>query len=491
MSLKSFLFYQYSKWKVKKEYNLNKNASKHQLNILLKWIKSSQNTLYGKEYNFDKISSYEDFKSKLPLRNYEDYIDYIERIKSGEKNVLTSSNILYFLLTSGTTAGTKYIPISKKGIKHQVDAALKVLCFYAFNTGRANFIHRKMIFIQGSPELSNEYEIPCGRLSGVVYHHIPRFFQRNKLPTYQTNIISNWQDKINQIVNETVDEDLSIIGGIPPWCLQYFEKLLKASGHQTLKQLYSSLEIYIYGGLDFSSYRQNIQRLLGKSVQCLQTFPASEGFFGIQDRLDADDMLLLLDQGVFYEFKPHLSKNNEVIHIGDVSIGKRYELIITNNSGLYRYCIGDLIEFTSLSPYRIRVVGRTSHYISAFGEHVIASEIEKTIEMAANQFSLEIEDYFVCADIENKCYIWRIEWKKSPSIKLSMIAEFLDEKLSELNKYYAHLIRGKIIYSSQIYSLKRNSFSELREKLGKEGGQNKVIRLSNTQNYAKWLDDVQ
>jgi hypothetical protein len=327
----------------------------------------------------------------------------------------------------------------------------------------------------------------------VVYHHVPKFFQRNKLPSYAINVIPDWQEKLAKIVEETKHEDISILGGIPPWCIQYFEQLLVRSGKNQLKDLFPHLEIYIHGGLDFGNYKEHTERLLGDGVICLQTFPASEGFFAVQDCLDTDDMLLLLDQGIFYEFKPyHDIIQTDAIAINEVELGKRYELIITNNSGFYRYAIGDLIEFTSLEPYRIRVVGRTSQFISAFGEHVIAYEIEKTMEKAKTHFKLNVDDYFVSPNIAEKRYEWRLELPNdTPDEKLESIAVFIDAELAKLNKYYAHLIHGHIINNCQIIPIEKGTFKRQRAEKGKEGGQNKVVRLGDYNNVVFNLVDNQ
>lgn len=481
MSLKAILFLKFSQWKIKKEYETHRNASFYQTKFLHQILAKNQNTLFGKEYYFGQIADYSQYQKRIPIRSYEEFLPYIEKVKLGEKQVLTTSDPAYLLMTSGTTAGSKYIPITKTGIKHQIDAALKVLCFQAVNSGSAEFMDSKMIFLQGSPALDYSLNIPTGRLSGVVYHHVPKFFQRNKLPSYEANIIEDWQTKLDAIVDETYREDISILGGIPPWCLQYFEKLLEKSNSINLKSLFPNLAMYIHGGLDFSNYKDKVSKLLGENVSCLQTFPASEGFFALQDRMESDDMLLLLNQGVFYEFRTFGDNANNVLTINDVSLHKRYELIITNNSGLYRYAMGDLIEFTYLRPYRIKVVGRTSQFISAFGEHVIAYEVEKAMERASASLELKIEDYYVSADVEQKQYIWQVEFANS--IDKARIIEFqnrLDVELAILNKYYHHLIAGKIINSCAIHEVDAGFFSRHREKLGKLGGQNKVVRLGNS-----------
>lgn len=478
MSLKSFLFLKFSHWKVSRERMTHERPAFHQKKFLKTLLLENEHTLFGIEHSFSKIKNLQDFQSKIPIRHYEEFLPYIDKLKQGEQKVLTKCAAVYLLTTSGTTAGSKYIPITKAGIKHQIDAALKVLCFQAVNSGSAEFMDSKMIFLQGSPALDYSMNIPTGRLSGVVYHHIPKFFQRNKLPSYEANIIEDWQKKLEAIVDETYREDISILGGIPPWCLQYFEKLLEKSNSISLKSLFPNLAMYIHGGLDFSNYKDKVSRLLGENVSCLQTFPASEGFFALQDRMESDDMLLLLNQGVFYEFRTFGDNANNVLTINDVGLHKRYELIITNNSGLYRYAMGDLIEFTYLRPYMIKVVGRTSQFISAFGEHVIAYEVEKAMERASASLELKIEDYYVSADVEQRQYVWQVEFVNS--IDKARIIEFetrLDVELAILNKYYHHLIAGKIINSCAIHEVDAGFFSRHREKLGKLGGQNKVVRL--------------
>jgi len=489
ISVKSFFFLKYAQWKVKREYKTHLEAICTQEKFLKTWIHKNRKTAFGKDHNFDKIETYRDFTTFVPIRNYEEYLPYIERIKQGDHKVLSTEAPIYLLMTSGTTAGSKYIPISKTGVKHQIEGAMMALCFYAVHKKSAEFMKYKMIFLQGSPELEDTFVIPSGRLSGVVYHHVPKFFRRNKLPSYKINTIPNWQEKIDKIVDETWREDISILGGIPPWCIQYFEKLLQYTGNTQLKNLYPHLEMYIYGGLDFSSYRDLTQRLLGEGIACLQTYPASEGFFAVQDSLVVADMLLLLDQGNYYEFKPFNDPEEaEVAVLKDVKLGVRYELIVTNNSGLYRYAIGDLVEFTTLHPFRIRVVGRTSQYISAFGEHVIAYEIEKTMENALSKFGLSIVDYYVYPDIEEKRYEWLIEFDKTlHNDDLLAIARFLDTELAHLNKYYAHLINGQIINNSLIVPIRKGTFKGFRESIGKEGGQNKVVRISNNDTFAKML----
>jgi len=478
---------------VKKEADIQRKAVDIQNELWRNLIKRNKNTIFGKEHRFNEINQYADFKNLIPTRHYEDFISYIDKIKNGETDILQRGKPLYLLMTSGTTAGTKFIPLSKSGIRHQINAAMKVLCFHSINIRNADFMSYQMIFIQGSPELSNEYKVPSGRLSGVVYHHIPTFFQKNKLPTYSTNIIPNWQEKIDKIVESTANKDISIIGGIPPWCIQYFEKLRAKTKKENLKSIFPNLSIYIHGGLDFRSYKDKIEGLLGNGVHCLQTFPASEGFFAIQDRLDSDDMLLLLNQGIFYEFIPSnkIEQTNEtIVSLENIEVNETYELVVTTDSGLWRYRMGDLVQITSKFPFRLRVIGRTSQFISAFGEHVIGYEIEKTMEEVSRKLGLKFVDYHVSPNIESIQYEWRIEWEETPKTPIHEIETNLDQALMARNKYYLHLITGGIIQACKIITLPSKTFSTLREKTGKEGGQNKVIRLKNETNISFQIDEI-
>lgn len=491
--MKSWLFYPYARYLVWREYRQHHQAKKLQLNLLRKILLQNRNSEYGRRYQFQENNDIEKYQKNIPLIHYEDILSYIDKIKQGQQNILSTNPIVYLLETSGTSAGSKYIPITKEGISHQIQAAKKLLCLYAVTKGNADFITGKMLFLQGSPVLNHTQAIPSGRLSGIVYHHVPSFFLRNRLPSYDVNIISDWQEKIKAIAHECTDQNITVFGGIPPWCVQFFELLCSKENSPNLLSLFPNLQLYIYGGVDFRAYKSTLSALLSPQVDMMQTFPASEGFFAIQDKIGQDDMLLLLCQGSFYEFIPVEDiespyPKTQMIH--EVEIGKNYELVITNNSGLYRYRMGDIIRCTSICPYRIQVVGRTSQFISAFGEHVIGYEVERTMESAIDKYHLEITDYHLSPNINERRYEWRIEWKKSPKQNLSEIASYIDQTLSTHNKYYRDLIAGNIIAPSVIISLKQGTFETTRNKIGKSGGQNKVIRISNTADYATILDSM-
>jgi hypothetical protein len=485
--LKSFLFWIYAVCYSKIFFA--RNPLKSQKKTLSKIIQNLNATQYQKAFSEDLIVNSEDFFSKIPVSDYENLQPFIEKILNGDQNVFCQNSIKYMLLSSGTTSGAKYIPITKEGISYQIRGAKLVLILYALHKKNASFMKHFMIFLQGSPQLDIQNSIPAGRLSGVVYHEVPKFFQKNKLPSYEVNIIEDWILKINAIVDETKNKNISIIGGIPPWCIQYFEALLKATHSDSLKSIYPNLELYIHGGVDFMPYRTKIKKLLGKEVDCLDTFPASEGFFAIQDHPLAKDMLLLTDNGIYYEFREN--GQSEVITLEDVRMNVVYELIISNLSGFYRYTMGDLIRFTSVSPYRIQVVGRTQHFISAFGEHVIAHHIETTMSNFLDFSNLDIIDFHVCPDVSSKQYLWLIEAELIEEIEINKEAyeTFLDLELSKINSYYQHLIEGQIIQRCRIVWLQSGSFETYRIKNQKLGAQNKVVHLSNNMDIGTWFLD--
>jgi hypothetical protein len=487
--MKGLFFYLYSIYIVKKERYYSFNYEKYQLRILKKIIANSINTNFNPNIKQNKSNLVDHYQSHFSLTNYESILPFIEKIKQGKLHVLTRENIEFLLKTSGTTGGHKYIPITKKGVLDQINGAKKVLCFFAYHNKNADFVHRKMIFLQGSPMLDTEFTIPSGRLSGIVYHFVPKFFQRNKLPSYKNNIIEHWETKVNAIIDEIDKEDISIIGGIPPWCIQLFEKILLKKNIENLSILYPNLTLYIHGGVDFSPYKDKVSKLLGNQVKTLDTFPASEGFFAIQDHPEVQDMLLLINQGIFYEFRPLNEPKAKIISLPEVILNTNYELIISNMSGLYRYQMGDIIQFTSLKPFRIKVAGRTKQYISAFGEHVIGHEIDQSLAQLIQKYNLNITDFHVCPNVEHRLYEWLIEGNIQDISKLKLASE-LDNILSNKNPYYKHLVDGNIINPCNITILNNNVFQEYRIIHNKLGDQNKVVRIANDMTLYDILMDI-
>lgn len=476
-----------------KQYKLHKNAIYKQNKLLISLLEQAKNTDFGKTYNFNLIKDYETFKENVAVNEYENLLPFIEKIKKGKENVLWKGKPIYFAKTSGTTSGTKYIPITKESIGSHIKAARNSLFAYVKETNDASFFTKKMIFIQGSPKLKNENGILTGRLSGIVYHHVPKWLIKNRKPSYDTNCIENWEEKINAIVSETLNEDMSVLSGIPPWCIMYFEELLKKSGKQNLKELYPSLKLYVHGGVNFKPYEKRIKELTGNNLDFIETFPASEGFFAYQDAQKKEGLLLNLDGDIFYEFietSSFYSNKQKRIFIQDVELNKDYVLVVSTNAGLWSYNTGDTIKFVSLNPYRIVVTGRLKHFISAFGEHVIQKEVETAIEQLANSFNLKIIEFtvapFVASGNEKSYHEWFIEFKETPN-NLDELSSFLDTKIQEQNIYYKDLRKNNLLHKAKITLIQNGGFEKYFKMKGKLGGQNKIQHLANNRELATAL----
>ena len=462
-----------------------KEAEKIQKKILNQLITNAKNTKFGKDHNFNEIKTYQDYKKKVYLRDYEQKKVYIDRIKKGERDVLWKGKPLYFAKTSGTTSGSKYIPLSKESLSNQVNSATHLLVRYLKNKKSLKSILGKVMFISGSPNLDEKNNIKIGRLSGIVNYHEPGFLKFKKLPSDKTNSIEDWEKKIEAIADETIGQDLRIIGGIPPWIQMYFDVLIQKTGKK-IKDIFPNLTLLCHGGVNFEPYRENLIDSIGEEIDTIETFPASEGFFAYQDQLYSDDLLLQINSGIFYEFidvKDLNKDNNKRVTVGDVKLDKNYALIISSNAGLWSYLIGDTVKFTSLNPLRIKVTGRTKQFISAFGEHVIVEEVDSSLKKAIQKFNeIKIVEYTVGPKILNQKgkshHQWLIEFKNKPK-NLSSFENEIDNNLQELNTYYRDLRQDKVLSSLRIKELKRKSFINFMKSIGKLGGQNKVPRLSN------------
>lgn len=457
-------------------------------------IKSASKTQFGKAHNFNLITDYQSFKSNIPIADYEDLKPYIERIKAGESNVLWKGKPLYFAKTSGTTSGTKYIPISKESISYHINSARDALFNYVVETGNADFFNRKLIFLSGSPEIEKKNGIFIGRLSGISNHHVPNWLKTNQLPSYKTNCIEDWEQKVDEIVAETFDNDLALISGIPPWVQMYFDKLSQKTGKK-IKDIFPNFSVFVYGGVNFEPYKAKLTESIGKQIDSIETYPASEGFIAYQNTQNDKSLLLLLNNGIFYEFIPadeYFLENRNRYSIGEVKLDVNYALILNTNAGLWGYSIGDTVKFTSLNPYKIVVTGRIKHFISAFGEHVIGEEVEKALQFAIEkQPETEIIEFTVAPQVvDPKGKLPYHEWFISFSTKPTDIEQFkldLDAKLCTLNSYYNDLIVGNILQKIKIVSLSKTAFIDYMKAEGKLGGQNKVPRLSNDRKIAEKL----
>ncbi|MEP6512354.1 MAG: GH3 auxin-responsive promoter family protein [Parafilimonas sp.] len=462
--------------------------------LLKTLIKTGRNTEFGKDHHFENIETYTDFKKAVPLRDYEQLKPYIEKIKEGKHNVLWKGRPIYFAKTSGTTSGVKYIPITKDSIPNHINSARDALLCYIAQSGNTEFTKGKMIFLSGSPELERVGGIPTGRLSGIVNHHVPRYLRSNQLPSYETNCIEDWETKLDKIVQETIAQNMTLISGIPPWMQMYFDRLIEKSGKKA-GELFPKFSVMVQGGVNFEPYKTKLYESIGRNVDCIELFPASEGFFAFQNKVNESGLLLITDSGIFYEFIPagEIFKENPTrISLRDVKVGENYAMVINSNAGLWGYNLGDTIKFISINPYRIMVTGRIKHFISAFGEHVIAEEVEWALMKAANENGTKIIEFTVAPVIqqhEGKSYHeWFIEFENSPA-DINCFAKKVDDNLRDKNGYYDDLIRGNILDQLKIKSIRKNGFIDYMKSIGKLGGQNKLPRLSNDRNIAEGLEE--
>ena len=466
--------------------------------IFKQLIKSGKMTDFGKDHGFDEISGVDAYRKAVPIRDYEAFKPYIEKIKQGRHNVLWKGQPIYFAKTSGTTSGVKYIPITKDSIPNHINTARNALLCYMAESGNNAFADGKMIFLSGSPVLERVGNIPTGRLSGIVNHHIPSYLRKNQLPSYETNCIEDWESKLDQIVKETVDTNMTLISGIPPWVQMYFDRLIELKGKK-IKDLFPDFSVLVHGGVNFQPYKKRLFESIGKEVAAIETFPASEGFFAFQDSQHKDGLLLNTNSGIFFEFVPAneiFQENPTRLSLSEVEVGVNYALIINNNAGLWSYNIGDTVKFVSLNPYRLVVTGRIKHFISAFGEHVIGEEVEQSLMEAAAEENVRITEFTVApvigSDGSQSYHEWLIEFEKNPE-DMSRFALKVDQHLRDKNIYYDDLIRGNILAPLKINPVKKNGFIDYMKSINKLGGQNKVPRLSNDRVVAdqlsRWTDN--
>lgn len=461
--------------------------------ILKSLLKTGKNTDFGRDHQLSAVSNHPEFAQAVPLRDYEQYKPYIASIKEGKQNVVWKGKPIYLAKTSGTTSGVKYIPITKESIPNHINTARNALLCYMAETGNSAFANGKMIFLSGSPELERIAGIPTGRLSGIVNHHIPSYLRSNQLPSYETNCIEDWEAKLDRIVAETINKDMTLISGIPPWMQMYFDRLHDKSGKK-IADLFPNFSVMVQGGVNFEPYKAKLFETVGKRIDSIELFPASEGFFAFQDSQSAEGLLLNTNSGIFYEFVPAaeiFSENPTRLRLEQVEIGVNYALIINSNAGLWGYNLGDTVRFVSTNPYRLVVSGRIKHFISAFGEHVIGEEVEQAMLQAATQFGAKITEFTVAPMIvqqgQGKSYHeWLVEFEQAPQ-QLEAFADCLDQQLRDKNVYYDDLIRGNILDRLKISLVRKNGFIDYMKQIGKLGGQNKVPRLSNDRNLANGL----
>ncbi|MBK0401979.1 GH3 auxin-responsive promoter family protein [Adhaeribacter sp. BT258] len=465
--------------------------------ILEDVLKKAANTVFGRDHNFGNLKTHADYVKAVPVRDYEGLKTYFDRVKNGEPDVLWPGKPIYLAKTSGTTSGTKYIPITKASIPNHINGAKNALLSYIHETGNSKFLDGKLIFLSGSPELEEVGGIKTGRLSGIVNHHVPGYLRRNQMPSYQTNIIEDWETKLDKIVDETISERMTLISGIPPWVQMYFDKLQARTGKE-IKDIFPDFSLFVYGGVNFDPYRAKLFKSIGKFVDSIETYPASEGFIAYQNSQKDSGLLLLLNSGIFYEFIPvseFFDENPTRLTIGEVELGVNYALVLSSNAGLWGYSIGDTVKFVSKKPYKIVVTGRIKHFISAFGEHVISEEVERALFQTLRHFhGISVAEFTVAPHIsstegEPSYHEWLIEFDQKPA-NMPAFERTLNNELCKLNSYYDDLIKGHVLSQLRVTALPEAAFQNYMRSQGKLGGQNKVPRLSNDRNLADGLLNV-
>lgn len=492
MSIKSFFAKIFAHFVVLQEQKWIINPKVTQQKLFQNLIREAQFTQFGRDHFFSSIKSHADFVQNVPVRDYEALKPYVDQVVEGRTNVLWRGKPLYFAKTSGTTSGVKYIPITRESMPFHVAGARNAILFYLHETKKSNFVNGKMIFLQGSPEMEEKNGVKIGRLSGIAAHYVPKYLQKNRLPSWETNCIDDWETKINAVIEETKNENMTLISGIPSWVLMYFEKLNEVSGKK-VGDLFKNFNLFIYGGVNYEPYRKKFEKLIGRKVDSIETYPASEGFFAFQDSQNAEGMLLLLNSGIFYEFinaDEFYTDNPRRYTIDDVELDVNYAMIISTNAGLWAYNIGDTVQFTSLKPYRIKVTGRIKHYISAFGEHVIGKEVEEAMQTALDETDVVVSEFSVAPQINPDSGLpyheWLVEFEKEPT-DLENFAIKIDVALRKQNIYYDDLIVGSVLRTLVITKVPTGGFSEYMKSQGKLGGQNKLPRLSNDRKIADFI----
>ena len=473
------------------------NALKEQEEVLTQLIEKGKQTQFGQDHDFSNIYTYDDYKKHVPVRDYEGLKPYIDRIVAGESAILWPGRPRYFAKTSGTTSGVKYIPITSDSLPNHFGSARNALFHFFGQTGRGKWLDGKLIFLSGSPALDDINGVPTGRLSGISNHLVPDWVKRSQMPTYQTNCIDSWEEKLDKIVEETLDKKMTLISGIPPWVQMYYERLIEVSKKSTIKEIFPDFSMFVYGGVNYEPYRAKLEELVGGKVDSVEIYPASEGFLAFQDIPGERGMFLNVASGLFYEFIPvqELGDENPTrIRLHDVQCGVNYLLILNSNAGLWGYNIGDTVEFVSVNPYRIIVTGRVKHYISAFGEHVIGKEVDEAMQITCREFGIRVVEFTVAPQVNPlegglPYHEWWVEFDEIPE-DLNRFSQFLDQEMMKQNIYYDDLIKGVVLRPLIIRPLKRDSFRAYMKTLGKLGGQNKVPRLSNDRKIVSELENL-
>ena len=494
MGWKSWFIKPYAKYIGRQIASKARTAVTDQNQIMQELVRKASTTAYGKDHNFHKIKSYEDFKKEVPIYDYEGLRPYVDRVVKGEADVLWPGRPKYFAKTSGTTSGVKYIPLTQDSMPNHMDTATHAVLNYIAETGNAEVLDGKVMFLSGSPELEEKGGVATGRLSGIVNHEVPAWIKSNQVPTYETNCIDDWEEKLEKVVDETIKHDMRLIGGIPPWVQMYYERILLRSGKAKVTEVFKNLGLFVYGGVNYEPYRAKLSELVGRQIDSIETYPASEGFIAFQSSQKDDGLLLNTRSGIFFEFVPAQEAhetNPTRYKLDEVELGVDYALIINSNAGLWGYSIGDSVRFVSLAPYKLVVSGRIKHYISAFGEHVIGKEVEEALLSVANQKGIKIVEFTVAPQVSppeggTPYHEWFVEFDNEPS-DMQQFADAVNTEMIKQNIYYEDLIKGGILQPLKLRSLQNGAFREYMKTQGKLGGQNKVPRLSNDRKIADVL----
>ncbi len=498
MGLKSALVRPFARFAARRIDYWSSRAVAAQDTVLQKLLHRARHTVFGRDHRLDAVKTYEDFKAAVPIRDYEQLRPYIDRIASGERDVLWPGRPRYFAKTSGTTSGVKYIPLTTESLPNHFGTARNALFNYYARSGHGAWLDGKMIFLSGSPVLDEVGGIPTGRLSGIVNHLVPAWLRANQMPSFHVNCIEDWEEKVERVVDETLHADMRLISGIPPWVQMYYERLLERSGKSTVREVFPNFSMFVYGGVNFEPYRAKLEELAGARIDSVETYPASEGFIAFQDRPGEPGLLLNALSGIFFEFVPAeeiFNPNPARLSLRDVEPGVNYALLINNNAGLWGYNIGDTIEFLSTDPPRLVVSGRVKHFISAFGEHVIGKEVEEALLSVAAAQGIRIVEFTVAPQITPPegglpYHEWWVEFDNKPE-DMGAFAAAVDVEMARQNIYYRDLIEGKILRPCIIRPLPKDAFRHYMKSLGKLGGQNKVPRLSNDRKIADALQQLQ
>lgn len=494
MGVKSNLILATANFICRKEDQEDLKAIKNQSKIFQQLITKGKLTQFGADHDFKSIKTIQDYQARVQINDYEGLKHYFDQVHSGKMNVLWPGLPKYLAKTSGTTSGTKYIPLTKPSIPNHINSARNALFSYIYHSKSSAIFDGQMLFLSGSPVLTKENGILVGRLSGIVNHEIPSWMTKNKLPNHELNMLEPWEHKIDRLVEDIVSKNLTTISGIPPWIQMFLERVLDFTGKSSIAEVFPNLDLYIHGGVNFKPYKPKIAALIGRDICYIETYPASEGFIAYQDNPDHDELRLICNSGIYYEFvKPSDLGLNNAARLGleEVRVGEDYAIILTSNAGLWSYLIGDIIEFTSLNPYKIKVTGRVSQFISAFGEHVISSEVDYAMQVALSKHQFELVEYAVAPQVnpieQDKAYHeWFIEFKNPPH-NIAEIAQTISSALESKNTYYKDLIKGNMLACAKISCVRKDGFKDYLISIGKYGEQFKVPRLSNDRKVADAL----